>query len=362
MAFHTPMRSRARSNRELVTSYERYLVARGNAAETRRAYLDAVNRVVEGLGATSVVDLDRTAIRYTLGDWYRKGLTANSIRLHTCALRSFFKFITLTGLTNHDPMFLIGHRKLRTRLPVLLTVDQVESLIAAGRDPFERAVVEVLYSTGVRVSELVKLRLEDINWASRSIRAHKGKGRKDRVVLFGSYAEKAIREYQEWRPSTAGFLFETPPRTGRLYIRDDARKRSKGGYWHVRFYVNRVQREISLGSIREIPTREQARKAFERVVAKIPGYQPVPARPYGTRAICGVCYRLAHRAKLGRVHPHALRRAMASHMLQRGANLRVIQDLLGHERLTTTIRYTWLDTADLKKVHEKCHPYEARKS
>jgi integrase/recombinase XerC len=354
MAFHTPMRSHARSNRELAESYERYLIARGNAAETRRAYLDAVNRLVDGLGAASVVGLDRSALRYQLGEWYKKGLAANSIRLHTCAFRSFFKFITLTGLTNHDPTLLLGRRKIPTRVPVVLTVEQVEKLIAAGSDPFERAVVEVLYSTGVRVSELVKLRLEDINWATRSIRVHKGKGGKDRVVLFGSYAEKAIREYQEWRPSTAGFLFEAPARKGEIV----RRKRT----WHVRFYVNRVQREISLGSIREIPTREQARKAFERVAAKIPGYQPVPARPYGSRAIEGVCYRLAHRAKLGRVHPHALRRAMASHMLQNGADLRVIQDLLGHERLTTTIRYTWLDTADLKKVHEKCHPYEARKS
>jgi integrase/recombinase XerC len=354
MAFHTPMRSHARSNRELAESYERYLIARGNAAETRRAYLDAVNRLVDGLGAASVVGLDRSALRYQLGEWYKKGLAANSIRLHTCAFRSFFKFITLTGLTNHDPTLLLGPRKIPTRVPVVLTVEQVEKLIAAGSDPFERAVVEVLYSTGVRVSELVKLRLEDINWATRSIRVHKGKGGKDRIVLFGTYAEKAIRELQAWRSSKTGFLLEALERKGFVTRR--------GKSWVGRLYVNRTQREFRIGTLVELPTKEVARRKFDLIAAKIAGFQPLAARPYGPRAIEGVCYRLAHRAKLGRVHPHALRRAMATHMLQRGANLRVIQDLLGHERLTTTIRYTWLDTADLKKVHEKCHPHEARKS
>jgi integrase/recombinase XerC len=347
---NTPMKSHAGSNRELVESYERYLLARGNTAETRRSYLDPANRLVAAIGAASVVDIERSTIRQLLGSWCEKGLTANSIRLHVCALRSFFKFVTLTGLTNHDPMLLVGYRKIPTRLPVVLTVEQVEKLIAAARDPFERAAMEVLYSTGVRVSELVKLRLEDINWATRSIRVHKGKGGKDRVVLFGSYAAKAMREYQEWRPSTAGFLFEAPARKGRL-IRSKRR-------WRARFYVNRIQREISIGSVRDIPTLKDARRVFARLVAHIPGYQPVAARPYGTRAICGVCYRLAQRATLGRVHPHALRRAMASHMLQNGGNLRVIQDLLGHERLNTTMRYTWLDANHIKKVHEKCHPHE----
>ncbi len=351
-------KSHARSNRELVEAYERYLVARGNAAPTRRAYLDTVNRLVAVIGAVSVVDLDRSTIRQLLGNLHGKGLGASSVNLHMCALRSFFKFIRLTNLTRHDPMLLMGRHKVPTRLPVVLTVEQVEKLIAAARDPLERAVAEVLYSTGVRVSELIRLRLEDVDWMAHSIRVHNGKGGKDRVVLFGSYAEKAMREYQEWRPSTAGFLFEAPPRMGHLVIRDQAGKRSKGGSWYAFFCVDRVQRGISLGSVRKIGSRACARKIFERLAARIPGYQPVPSRPYTSRAICGLCRRLGHRAKLGRVHPHALRRAMASHMLQNGGNLRVVQDLLGHERLNTTMRYTWLDANHLRSVHQRCHPHE----
>lgn len=343
-------KSHARSNRELVASYERYLIARGNAAATREKYLDPVNRLVSAIGAMSVVEVERGTIRQLLGSWCEKGLSDSSIRLYVAALRSFFKFIGLTGLTNHDPMLLFGYRKVPTRLPVVLTVDQVESLIAAGRDPFERAVVEVLYSTGVRVSELVKLRLEDINWATRSIRVHKGKGGKDRVVLFGSHAEKAIRELQAWRPSKTGFLLEALERKGFIT--------RVGKSWAARLYVNRIQREFRVGTVGELPTKEAARKKFDRIAAKLPGFQPLAARPYGTAAINRLCLRLGRRARIGRVHPHALRRAMASHMLQRGANLRVVQDLLGHERLNTTMRYTWLDANHIKKIHQRCHPHE----
>ncbi len=350
MSDATPVRSFSQANSELVKAYERYLVARGNAGPTIGAYLDAVNRLVESVGAASVVEVERDTIRRVLGDWYKKGLTANSIRLHTCALRSFFKFIRLTGLTKHDPMLLIACRKIPTRLPVVLTIEQVERLIGAAQDPFERAVVEVLYSTGVRVSELIKLRLENISWPSRTIRVHKGKGGKDRVVLFGSYAEKAIQEYQAWRPSQAGFLFEAPARRGHI----QATKRG----WNGRLYVDRVQRKFRIGSFKEFPTEGEARREFDRIAAQVPGFKPIQARPYWPGSIRGVLNRLAHRAGIDRVHPHALRRAMASHMLQNGGNLRVVQDLLGHERLNTTMRYTWLDANHLKKVHERCHPHE----
>ena len=347
-----PVRSFAPANRELVNAYERYLIARGNSAPTRRAYLDAVGRLAESLGSESIVNTERPKIRELFYQWQRKGLTDNSIRLHTCALRSFFKFIRLTGLTKHDPMLLIAHRKVATRLPVVLTVEQVEKLINAARDPFERAFVEVLYSTGVRISELVNLRLENIDFAERVILVKKGKGGKDRYVLFGAPAAKAIREYQEWRPSQAGFLFESPAQRGNIYLN------KKWSFWVAQFYVDCKPRRISLGSVREIATKERARQIFDRLVTKIPGFKARPSRPYHPVSLRPILARLAHRAGLGHVHPHALRRAMASHMLQRGANLRVVQDLLGHERLNSTMRYTWLDANHIKEVHHKFHPHE----
>ncbi len=347
-----PIQGYAEGNRELVAAYERYLIARGNAEATRRSYLDTANRLLEVLGSESVVDVERFRIRDLLGVWERSGLTASSIALRTCALRSFFKFIRLTGLTKHNPMLLIATRKVPTRIPTVLTIEQVKTLIEVARDPFERALVEVFYATGVRLSEIVKLRLEDIDWPNRTIRVHKGKGGKDRVVLFGQQAAKAMREYQQWRPSTAGFLFEAPARGGMVY--------RYGNHWHARFYVDRVQREISIGPIKDLPTMEDARRAFNILAAEIRGFQPMPVRPYRPESIGALIGKLGTRANLGRVHPHALRRAMASHMLQRGANLRVVQDLLGHERLNTTMRYVHLNAEHIRKVAE-LHPHAGSK-
>lgn len=343
------VRSYAKTNKELAAAFERYMVARGNSPRTIRSYRDSVKRLVEMLGATSIAEVERDTLRRLLGKLYDRGVCSNSIRLHTGALRAFFKFIRLTGLTKYDPTLGLAHRKIPGRLPRVLTVEEIERLIAAARDPFERAVPEVLYATGVRVSELVSLRLEDIDFASRVIRVHKGKGGKDRVVLFGSKAAQAMRDYLAWRPSQAGFLFEAPARSGRVSVRS--------GSWYARFYVDRVQREISIGRVKDFPTQEQARREFDRIVSKIPGFRTTPARPYNPRAIVNVLHRLAHRAKLGRVHPHALRRAMACHMLVSGANLRAIQDLLGHERITTTMLYTSLTAENLKAVHTKFHPH-----
>jgi integrase/recombinase XerD len=350
-----PIRSYARANRELSAAFGRYMVAKGNSPQSIRAYLDAVNRLVTHLGATSIAEVDRTRIRELLTQMFEKGLSESSVNLHTSALRLFFKFIRETGLTKHDPMLAFAHRKLPIRLPVVLSVEECERLIAAGENPFERTVPEVLYSTGVRVAELVKLRIEDINWDSRSIRVINGKGGKDRIVLFGSKAAAAIREYVAWRPSRSGYLFEPEAQAGSLSLQ------KRGPAWYARFYVDGVQHEIRIGKVRngefrDLPTREDARLEFQRVVTEIPGYQLRPAKPYTPMAIRLLLNKLAHRAGIKHVHPHALRRAMAGHMLQRGGNLRAIQDLLGHTNLSSTMRYTWLSADHLQKVHENYHP------
>lgn len=346
-----PIRSYAQANDELTAAFERYLVARGNSPRTIRAYSLAVGGFVDWLGSRSVGEVERDTIRLWLTDLHKRGLDANTIRLRTAALRAFFKFIRLAGLTKYDPTSAISHRKIPRHVPRVLTVEEIGKLIDAARDPLERAVVEVLYATGVRVSELVKIRLEDIDFADGqlgSIRVHKGKGNKDRVVLFGRKAAEAIRDYLAWRPSQE-FLLEAPARDGSVSL--------EGRHWHARFYAGARQREISVGSVADLPTLADARKQFERITANIPGFRPIPARPYSARAISNLIGRLGHRAKLGRVHPHALRRAFACHLLASGADLRVIQELLGHERVSTTALYTFLSVRDLKRAHETCHPH-----
>jgi integrase/recombinase XerC len=355
-----PIRSYAGANRELCEAFKRYMEARGFAAATQKEYGDGACRYVESLRATGVAEATRADVRMFLGELYARGLSPSSVTKLTFGLRAFYKFLRFAGITHQSPMVTIPNRKLPKRLPRVLTVEEVEKLIAAARGPFERAVIEVLYSTGVRVSELVNLRLENVDMAEHVMLVRKGKGGKDRYVLFGRHAAKAIADYSKWRPSKR-FLFEAPARNGQVI--------KVGGSWVARFYVNKVQREIPLFRtkvrspsdaplVATLPTLQKARREFERIASKIPGFMPEPQRPYQARSIDLLVQRIGHRAKLGRVHPHMLRRAMACHLLQNGVNLRYVQELLGHEQITTTQLYTYLSTDDLKKVHQRCHPHE----
>ena len=343
------VRSHVESNRALAEAFERYLLSRGFSPPTLRAYMDSVNRYVEMLHSTSVVDAERREIREFQDGLLKRGLSSNSLRLHTIALRGFHKFIRLTGLTKHDPTLLLSPRKLPGRIPRFLTVTEVDKLLAACETPFERAVVEVMYSTGVRISELVSIRVEDITFSSPGvIRVIRGKGNKDRIVLFGSKADAAIREYLGDRRT--GFLFEAPARIGEL-----KKTRWRKCSWYGRYYDNGVQREVRLGKVADMSEAE-AREKLDQILAATPGFTARPARPYDKRSIRLALRRIAHRAKVPGVHPHCLRRAFATHLLEGGADLRVVQELLGHVNLTTTMLYTRFSNEDLKKIHTRCHP------
>jgi len=309
--------------------------------------MDSVNRYVEALHSTSVVDAKRREIREFQAGLLKRGLSSNSLRLHTIALRGFHKFISLSGLTKHDPTLLLSPRKLPGRIPRFLTVEEVDKLVVACETPVERAVVEVMYSTGVRVSELVSLRVEDITFSSPGvIRVIRGKGNKDRIVLFGSKAAAAIERYLNGR--TKGFLFEAPARVGQVT--------SNRFSWLGRFYVDGVQQTVTLGRLDDM-SKGDARQKLQDILAKTPGLHPHSARPYDKRSIRLLLSRLAFRAGIGRVHPHALRRSFATHLLQGGADIRSVQELLGHTSLSTTMLYTRLSVSELKAIHTRCHPH-----
>lgn len=347
------VRSYAEANKELVAAFCRYLIgARGLSPSTVRAYNGTMQRFIEFLGSASVIEADRSVLRDFLGRFVSRGLSAASSHIHMNGLKAFYKFVQIAGETNYDPTFRLSHRKIPFRLPVVLSVEECERLIEAARNPFERAVVEVLYATGVRVSELVNLRLDDIKWATdesqpNSIRVNRGKGNKDRIVLFGCRAAEAIRAYQKFRPSMAGFLFEAPANSGSL--------RRLNGSWHGRFYVDKVQRSVAI--LPDTATPYQARRELDRLTSRIPGFVFVPRRQYTARAIRLVLKTMGYRAGLGRVHPHALRRAFASHLLQRGLNLREVQELMGHKDIGATVIYTHLTAQDLKAAYDKAHPH-----
>jgi site-specific recombinase XerD len=229
-------------------------------------------------------------------------------------------------------------------------VKEVETLLAACKTPLEKAVVEVMYATGVRVSELVSIRVEDITFSGPGvIRIVRGKGNKDRIVMFGSKADAAIKAYLGDRRT--GFLFEAPPRVGEL-----KRSRWRNCSWLGSYYDNGVQREVRLGKVQDMSETE-ARQKLDQILAETPGFTPHPPKQYDRRSIRLALQRIAHRAKVPGVHPHALRRSFATHLLQGGADIRYVQELLGHATLSTTMRYTRLSISDLKGIHTRCHPH-----
>ncbi len=345
--------SYALANQELVESFVRYLESRHLSRATIRAYHSSCQLFIESLGAANVVEATRADVRIFLNTLLERGLADSSINHHTIGLRSFYKFITSTGLTRHNPMLLIAKRKLAFRMQYVPPLSDIEAMIAAARDPFESAVIEVLYGTGVRISEFVNLKTEDIIWDGDggSIRVKNGKGGKDRVERFGSYAAKAIREYLSTRKrrETAGYLFEAPARVGMVHRR--------AGRWYGRIYIDQAQRDIALGSITELPTPADALARLHRLGRSFKGFSPLPARPYPPEAIRGVLRRLAHRAGVKYARPHDFRRAFGTHLLVGGADLRAVQELLGHSSISSTMPYTKLSAHDLMRVYESCHPH-----
>ncbi len=347
----TLIHSFAGSNEDLRAAFARYQVALGHAETTINDYADSVGRFLKSLGSANVLDAPRSAYRNFLAGLANRGLCSNTIRQHTQALRAFCKFLRASSLMRHDPTLLLSQRKVGRRIPRVLTPDEMVRLIEAANNPLERAVSQVLYSTGMRVSELCKMRIENVNFETRIMRVVKGKGGKSRIVPFGSYALAAIREYHEWRKPQAGWLFEFYGREPNLYLR-------YGKTWYAWFYLKSKRCNWRIGDVADLPTIEDARRELDRQYAKHPDYKPPrPAGPINARTVRYILQRLAVRANLKGVTPHALRRALATHMLESGASIRVVQEILGHERLTTTALYTLLSAAKLSAVYAQCHPH-----
>jgi integrase/recombinase XerD len=250
---------------------------------------------VKALGRSDLDELVRDAMA--------SGLSATSTARLVAALRGFFRFLRLTGAIAHNPAEELHAPRTFAPLPRVLSLDEVDALLAApdvrtARGLRDRALIEVLYATGLRVSELVGLRTADVRLDEGLLHCM-GKGRKARVVPLGDEAAGWIRRYvREARPSLlrrreSPFLFVNARGGRRL---------SRSGFWKI-------------------------------------------LKAYGRRA--GV------RAALS---PHVLRHSFATHLLERGADLRAIQAMLGHADLSTTQIYTHVLEARLRQVYEQFHP------
>jgi integrase/recombinase XerC len=291
---------------------------RGASAHTVRAYRREVGNFVAYLGETlgeraTIAAVEHLHIRAYLGLLYERGLTKASAARALAAVRSWFKWLAKEHRLAQNPAALVSTPKLPRHLPRVPSMEEVNGLLnsieakdeAAAWPERDRMIFELLYGCGIRNSELVGIDLANIQWKSDSILV-KGKGRKQRYVPLGDEAALAMRAYlplREARLRAAGkaALVGDGPLVTNLRMRGTARLTTRS--------VGRIVKRIALS-----------------------------------------------RGLAADVHPHTLRHAFGTHMLEEGADLRAIQEMLGHERLSTTQRYTQLTAGQVQRVYDETHP------
>ena len=255
----------------------------------------------------SVDEIDMHRVRSYVFNLYGRN-KSSSVARKLSGLRTFFGFLLRNKIISHDPVSLVSMPKQSKYIPVYLTIDEIFRLLEepGEQDGFairDRAILELLYSSGMRVAELTSLDLDQLDFASGMVRV-RGKGNKERLVPVGNPAMKALQRYLPEREKVA---------------------------------VARVKRGLPVEKnalfLNNRGTRLTAR-SIERLV-----------RMYGQRA--GVA---------SRVTPHALRHSFATHLLEMGADLRSVQELLGHASLSTTQKYTHLNLDHLTDVYDRSHP------
>jgi site-specific recombinase XerD len=344
------------NNDQLIERFGRWLLACGKAEHTRINYIAAVRQFAKFLVDKPLTAATKDDVRDFVGSLYTKGLAATTIQARLDTLRTFFDSLQLGEQVRASVPRYILRRKLPSRLPHAISEEEIERLIAAARTPRDRALIELGYASALRISELAHLSVEDLNLRARSLIARRGKGGNDRIGLFGKQAAEALREYLGDRRSGPLFIAQSRIQRGGV-------TRGKYGDWWGQWREfdatdkKRVLKSIRLGDY-DIGTRERARETFEKYIqSKLIKYEPPRLKGrLGVHSLYRDIVKVAKRAGISGMHPHVLRHSCATHCLNRGMDIRFLQDLLGHTSLMATQKYLHLATANLKKVHEKFFP------
>lgn len=318
--------------RELPTEFDQLAEAflsmiareRGASEHTVRAYTRELRNFAAYLGSKDVLSSEGTIatvehlhIRAYLASLYERRLTKASAARALACIRSWFKWLAREGKLQQNPALLVSTPKRPVHLPRVPSVEEVNRVLTAlegephadenaGAWPArDRVIFELLYGCGIRNSELVSLNLRSLQWANDAVLV-RGKGKKERLVPLGDQAALAIKSY-------------LPEREQRLIAS------GKGGL---------VSEGALLLNLRVRGIGRLTARSVGRIVKAIAESRGLPAD----------------------VHPHTLRHAFGTHMLEEGADLRAIQEMLGHERLSTTQRYTQLTVGQIQRVYDETHP------
>ncbi|OJG46615.1 tyrosine recombinase XerC [Enterococcus hermanniensis] len=283
------------------------MTERGYSEKTKDAYLRDLNDFIQFLkesGEASLLDVDHLDVRVYLAFLNDKKYSRNTISRKIASLRSFYQYLLKHGQLDENPFSYVHLKKKQARLPRFFYEKEIQVLFESvdGNKPLDqrnRALLEVLYGAGLRVSECANLRLSVLDFDNSVMLIH-GKGNKDRYVPLGSYAADAIQEYQQ---------------TGRQQLMD------RYGKEHDYLFINHHGDQITATGIEYV---------LNQIIKKS--------------------------SLSSDIHPHMLRHTFATHLLNNGADLRTVQELLGHANLSTTQIYTHVTKESLQKNYRSFHP------
>jgi site-specific recombinase XerD len=343
------------NNDQIIERFGNWLLVCGKAENTRRAYTVAAEQFACFLVDKPLTAATKEDVRGFIGNLYTKGLAATTIQARVDALRVLGDCLQLGGQVRTSVPRYIMRRKLPLRLPHAISEEDIHKLIAGARTTRDLAILELGYASGLRVSELASLRVEDVNLRARSLIVRRGKGGNDRISLFGRIASAALQKYLDGR--TTGWLFLQHPLHQRGYVSRDQWGTWRGWWSEIDDNGKHVQRSIRLGDY-ELPTKERARLALDaylRTENKLPRRKP-DSKCLGKQGVYRVIVAAAKRAGLTDVSPHTLRHSCATHCLNHGMDIRFVQELLGHTGLGATQKYLHLATTNLQNAHNKFFP------
>ena len=295
---------RATPAQKAVESFLAALDAKHASRNTVTAYRKDLASFAEFIGEQNLRDVDHLRIRSYLSHLYDRELSKTSVARALAAVRSLYRHLAREGWVQQNPAALVATPRLAKQLPRVPTLEEINAVLDAGMPEQaafaerDRLIFELLYGCGIRNSELVGINLDDIYWSQQAMLI-RGKGRKQRLVPFGDSARDALNSY--------------------LVARKSALEPTKKS--HTALLINTRGGRLTTRSV-------------GRIVKSIAIAKGLPAD----------------------VHPHTLRHAFGTHMLEEGADLRAIQEMLGHERLSTTQRYTQLSMKHLINVYDQTHP------